>query len=825
MNQGKTTIILLLLISFLLSAGSAFATQITGKLTDTLHKPIAYASVYVKGTTKGTTTNDAGNYTLDLLAGQYVIVFRMMGYQSHSEIVNVGTTKIVLNATLHDESMQLGEVTIKAGEDPAYNMIRHAIKMRKHYKEQVKAYSCDVYIKGIQRMEKHPKKLLGQDISDDMVGIIDSTNIRYLSESVSKFNFEQPDKIKEEMISSKVSGNNQAFSYNSASDMLFDFYESVIQIDGLSDRGFISPIAPDAMLYYRYHLEGTYQENGSTVDKIQVIVRRKNDPVFRGYIYLEESGWRIYATNLYLTKDAQIDFVDTLVINQNFVPVTNDVWMPITNKFLFHFGAMGFQGSGVYVGVNSNYNIEPGFKKHFFTAEDMKIDTDANKKDTLYWHETRPVPLTTDEINDYRKRDSIMAIRKSKKYLDSVDKKENKLKPFQFFVGGYNYNDRYKKQSIYVGSLLQSVQYNTVEGLRIGEEVSFSKQLEHKRSWSITPSAYYGFSDHRLNGALSYYNNYRPEKFSYFSVDAGRSAVQFNEIHPYSFLFNEIYSLFEKQNFMKLYQSDFVDVKHSMELVNGVIFTTSLKYESRTSMINTTDFSFSKMSRDFTSNDPQGILPDGVMSFNPNKALLFDANFKINFAQHYYTRPYEKIIEGSKYPTLTLYYKKGIEAAGSNVNYDYVQASVDGKINLKMVGNSNWTVTAGKFLNNKDMYFMDYYHFQGNQTIFTNSGGFELLPYYKYSSNGQFVQANFEHHFGGFILNKFPLLRKLKLGEIAGVNYLTTNTLNQYAEFYVGVEKLHAFRVILVSGFSPGEKSYATFRFGISSQGGVVSLR
>jgi len=142
-----------------------------------------------------------------------------------------------------------------------------------------------------------------------------------------------------------------------------------------------------------------------------------------------------------------------------------------------------------------------------------------------------------------------------------------------------------------------------------------------------------------------------------------------------------------------------------------------------------------------------------------------------------------------------------------------------------MAGNSNWTVTAGKFLNNKDMYFMDYYHFQGNQTIFTNSGGFELLPYYTYSTNQQFVQANFEHHFGGLILNKFPLIRKLKLSEIAGVNYLTTNTLNQYAEFYVGVEKLHAFRVIFVTGFSDGLKTYATFRIGISSQDGSVNLR
>ncbi len=258
MNRKTSFYGILCFLLFLFTGPFAHSAIITGKVTDTLRKPIAYASVYIKGTTKGTTTNDNGIYTLDLASGQYTVVFRMLGYKSYSKNVVVANEKITLDVVLRDETMQLNDVTIKAGEDPAYNMIRHAIKMRKHYKDQVDAYSCDVYIKGIEHIEKHPKKLLGHDISNDMLGLIDSSNIVYLSESVSKFNFKQPDKIKEEMISSKVSGDNQAFSYNKASEMLFDFYESVMQI-GLSERGFISPIAPDAMLYYKYRLDGTYQ--------------------------------------------------------------------------------------------------------------------------------------------------------------------------------------------------------------------------------------------------------------------------------------------------------------------------------------------------------------------------------------------------------------------------------------------------------------------------------------------------------------------------------------------------------------------------------------
>jgi len=817
MNRKFTLLVFSVL---LLCASHARATTVTGKVLDSSGHPIAYASIYVQGTSHGTTSNFDGAYSLDLQPGEYALVFRSMGYRTMTHPITVANSRIVLNITMSDATLQLKEVTIKAGEDPAYNMIRKAIKKRKFYRDQVKAYSCDVYIKAIQRLTDKPKKLLGHDITNDDVDLIDTTHkIVYLSESVSKYNFRQPEDIKEEMISSKVSGDSKGFSYNSASDLLFNFYDNVMTVENLSERGFISPIAADAMTYYKYRLDGTYQENGVTVDKIEVIPRRKHDPVFRGYIYLEESGWRIYSTDVYLSKDAQIDFVDTLVVNQTCIPVENDVWMPFNNKFSFHISALGFKFNGLYIGVNTNYKLNPEFPKHFFKGETMSIDSTANKKDTMYWHDTRPVPLTVEEIDDYTKRDSIMKIRNSKKYLDSVDQKQNKLKVFDLLVSGYNYRNRYKKTDYGISPLISNIQYNTVQGLKLGLSGFFSKELERHRFYTIEPDISYGLSNNKLNGGLAFRYYYKREKFSYLTVEGGQQAVQFTS-HPYSVIFNEFYTLLDKSNFLKLYQSDFVTVRHSMEIVNGIQFTASLKYEQRSPLANTDLFTVSKSNKEFTSNDPTQFGSEGVPAFTTNNALLFDAQFNFSIKQRYYTRPYEKIVQESKYPKIMVYYKKGISnVLGSNVDFDYVQAAVSGKFNLKMLGNSEWSVTGGKFLNNRAMSFMDYYHFNGNQTIFTNASGFELLPYYTYSTNDQFVWAHFEHHFGGLIVNKFPLIRKLKLGEVAGINYLTSNTLHQYAEVYVGVEKLKTFQFIFVTGFAEGQKTFATFRFGISAKG------
>jgi hypothetical protein len=57
------------------------------------------------------------------------------------------------------------------------------------------------------------------------------------------------------------------------------------------------------------------------------------------------------------------------------------------------------------------------------------------------------------------------------------------------------------------------------------------------------------------------------------------------------------------------------------------------------------------------------------------------------------------------------------------------------------------------------------------------------------------------HEFNGFLLNKIPLLKKLKLREIAGTGFLITQERNlRYGELFAGVER--AFQ----SPFNPLDK-------------------
>ena len=162
--------------------------------------------------------------------------------------------------------------------------------------------------------------------------------------------------------------------------------------------------------------------------------------------------------------------------------------------------------------------------------------------------------------------------------------------------------------------------------------------------------------------------------------------------------------------------------------------------------------------------------------------------------EKYIDRPYEKFRMGSKYPTFELVYKKGIPGI-SDVNFDYLELGVIKKFNWKLYGESDIHVVGGTFLNTSSMTFVDFQHFHGNQIFIRQTKGgrhFQLLDYYTYSTKDQFIEGHFEHHFNGFILNKIPLINKLKWQSVFSLNYLDTPYLNGYTELGVGIE--HIFR-------------------------------
>jgi len=815
------------LLTIILLAAAVFqasATVVSGRVTNISGEPLPFANVYIKGTTKGTTTNPEGYYRLEVVPGPCELVFRFIGYKMKVQSVVVAAEPLQLDVVLEKENYTLNEIMVRAdAEDPAYPIIRKAIENRKKYLNEVEEYSCDVYIKGVQRLTKYPKKILGMDITLDEF-IDTTTGIVYLSESVSKFSFMKPDKVTETMVSSKVSGNNRAFSFNKASDMAFNFYENNMMVGELSQRGFISPIAQTAMLYYRYRLEGSFMENGRWVNKIEVIPRRKSDPVFAGYIFIQDSTWRIHSLDLMLTKESQIEFVDSLRIGQTFIPATEDetIWMQGSATFDFVFSAFGFHGKGNFIGVFSGYQIDPKLGKKAYRSGILKIDEEANKKSSDYWENIRPVPLTAEEERDYQKRDSLRVIKESKAYLDSLDKVNNRFKTGNL-ITGYNYRSRYRKTNYTFSGMLDNIQFNTVEGLNIGLSSAVEKTLEKRKSINGALNIRYGFSNEELQATSMMRYDYNVRKFGYIMVEGGKDLVQFNESKPITPIINTSYTLFGEHNYMKLFSKQFVKLATRIEPVNGIRLRAETEYSVRDAVTNTTDYTITdKKSRAYTSNNPTDPFNDQPF-FDRNEALKIRLNARVRFRQEFIDRSEYIYITGSKFPVLFGTYETGIPGiGGSDADYSKFEAGVEDRIRLGMPGTFSYYVVYGNFIRKKQLYFTDITHFNGNRTFFSEfqQQRFDLLEYYRYSTTSEYVQLFTEHNFGGFVFNKIPGVRKLKLNEIAGFRMLYVPSEVTHYEVSFGIEKLGLIRADYVLSFDEKGRTGSGFVIGIKTRVG-----
>lgn len=785
-----------LLLFFILSVSFHSYSQLKGRIVDQKNTPIPYVNVYIENTYSGTASNDLGFYELNLeKPGNYVIIFQSLGYKTEKRVVTISEFPFKLDVQLTEEEISLNEVVINSEDNPADVVIKMAIEMRQVNLKKITSYTADFYSRGLIKIENAPEKIFGQSLDEFLVGL-DSTRsgILYLSETISKVEFLQPDKLKEKIIASKVSGDNNGFSFNTASDVNINFYNNTITLG----NKIISPISDYAFNYYRYKLEGLfYDDKGNLINKIKVIPRRSTDPIFSGYIYIVDGAWSIYAVELGVTgTQAQIPPAEVITINQNFSYSEQDkVWVLISQGLDFGYSLFGLKGNGRYTAVYSNYNFGSEISRKSFGKEILSFADAANKKDSLYWQKLRPVPLTDEEVSDYLVKDSIQTLRKSQPYLDSIDTKNNKYKITDILLG-YNYTNSFENWSLGYTSPLSSFQFNTIQGFNPKLNLYFRKKKdEYRRYYQINTTLNYGLSDERLRATGSFTYKFNNIKKPFLIISGGNTVQQFNSQEPISPLLNSISSLFFENNFLKIYDKTFAEALYTQEIVNGFSFYSTLSYERRKPLSNTTDYVFINDKTDsYTSNNP--LDPSSFDTpFKSHNIAKFNLDFKFNFDQEYMSYPDSKIsIPNSKYPTLYLGYVKGFASSHEDYNYDQLKARLTQSFFIGNKGEFKYNLKAGKFFKSNGMSFMDFYHPNANQTHVGTSSPylnvFNNLPYYELSTNTSYFELHAEHDFKSFILGKIPLLNKLNFNLVLGGHVFATEHLKPYQEYSIGIDNI-----------------------------------
>ncbi|MBL7766907.1 MAG: carboxypeptidase-like regulatory domain-containing protein [Chitinophagaceae bacterium] len=821
-------IVLLILFVFLCPVG-LYAVTLKGKVTDEKGEPLPFASVYIKGTTKGTTTNVEGQYSFDIEPGKHTIVCQYVGYQKEEVALDI-QSQTTRNFQLKANGVSLKEVTIKNGENPANAIMKKTIKKRSFYNKQIDGFRANAYIKGNFKLDevsdsKMLYALMGKN--DDGSGksnkeeLESQKGIIYLSESFTEVAYKRPDKLKVYVKSSKVSGQSKGYGF---SDPLFiNLYDNNVDLGkDFNQRGFISPIAETAMLSYKYELLSAYMEDGKLINRIKVIPRRKFEPLFSGIIDVVENEWRLHSADLQVSKEYQLDVADTIHIQQVFVPV-KDLLMVKDQNFLIKIKILGFGITGRFVNVFTDYVFDYD-AKNVFNKFEKEYEADALKHQSSYWDTLRPVPLDKEEAADYIKKDSIEVAEKNKP--DTVKPSRNTLKDIVF--SGYRHQvgkqGRFSTMPV-IG--LNNFNWNTAEGFNYTWGFRYNHKIDEDRRWSTGIRMRYGVSNEQFNAKGYARYQFGKTHKTKIELSGGRYVYQYNNEDPVNELINSCYTLFYGRNYLKTYQAWFGRANVNYRHISGFTLDADVTYQDRYGLSNTNLFSFRKNNIAFTPNYPI----EKISGIEPRHQALM-AGLQVSYQPGRKFIKYPDRIEAchSKYPTFSGGLTAGLPVLNSDVDYLKWRIHMQDDMDLHLWGTFKYNASVGGFIYKNALALADYTHFNGNQIVLATPylNSFQLSPYYANSNTESFYTTlHAEHHFYGLLTNKVPLFRNLKWYLVAASNAYYVNQNNNYIEVSAGLEnvgfKLYRFfRVDAVVGYTNFKLPVYGIRVGIS--GGVIQL-
>jgi hypothetical protein len=866
----------LLAVVLLILFQETTAQGIRGTVVSEKGDPLAFASVYVRNISNGIPTNPDGYFEMKLDPGHYDILVQHLGYQAVQQTVEVQEGWKDLNVTLELQTYALQEVEVKSRqEDPALTIMRRAISKAKYHRLQVQEYSMMVYIKGTGQLTDAPF-FLKKKLKEEGINL----NEAFTSESVSKITFKQPNQVDEKVISIRSSGEqnqtspapyigasfydekiNEAISPLSRSAFAyyrFRYEGSFFENDLLVNKIRVTPRSRGERVFegFIYIIDGIWAIH--SLD-LKTSLMGFDIGVKQQYASVEENVWmpltHTYSFGgkffgfageyLYLasTRDYSIQLnpdlvAETEILDEKVEEIPEDVKQFDPNapalEQLAEEGQMTRKDFRKMINEYEKEAIKIRENAEVISSRTYSIDSMANKRSVTYWDSIRPVRLTDQEIKGYKRDDSLALVEAAKDSdVDSIAQKaKRRFNPLDLLNGGgYNFG---RGRSAGFHTNWTKISFNTIEGFKIGFSGYYQSEKTSKmsdsltrevRTWNVRPAFRYGFTSKQAYATLEVKKSVKRGRSGHgFGAGGGKFIMQYNRDNPINEQVNAFYSLFLKQNHMKLYEQLFGRIFWEQQLGDDFNYLVDLEYADRQQLINHTDFSFyRKPEREYTSNQPENYeAPE--KAFDDHQALILEAAFEWRPGLKYSLRNGRKSPLWETAPLITGSYRKGIPAGylGQHAaNFDHVEVGISHAIPFGVSGKLDFNISAGSFLNQNQVYFMDYKHFGGNGTIFSNMGAasnYRFMDYYRFSTRGGYFSSILHYQFRKFLLTQLPMLRMSGVRENIFFNYLKTQYSPHYTEIGYSLDNLfRIFRVEMGAGFENGQYSRGGLRFGVAT--------
>lgn len=817
----------IILYIFLLGFGSVTAQSIKGKVLDDANGlPIPYVNVFVPDSPYGTSTNDDGSFTLKIPDGKADVHFSSLAYDR--KMISFSITKdTFVEVRLVSIDMKMNEVTVEAKKTKFGNQIIKKLIANKHkVLTSRSSYSNENYIK------TQVDRWRAASNPEDSVQVEEGYEVVYLGEIAST---EYRDKgkykaeVKGELINSSDNNlqrwqqmdvarglrlSNTGVKYNpleffrNSKEADLELYKNYINNANLSDRPITSPLGAGAFTNYRFRLKKIDVVNGDSIFTISVDPIFKKAPLFNGNIVVNGKDWVVQSAELQLDNNVITLFKD-FTYNLKYTRVAEGLWK-MTEKSFSYMAKMNKTKYKVLTEIiDSEFQINPEFKKGLFGREMISYSEEALERDTTIWESLRPksIQVSSDAKQFIFEQDSIYQYEHSDEYYMAQDSDFNKVTILNVLWSGVNYRKRSKGITFGFDPLVQSINPLGVGGYRAQFGGYVDKEFPSNNRIDVNYSLNYGITNKDLKGRVSLGYTYMPQRFARVFGSVGDT---YDIITQYE----SIQNLISRGNYI---QNRRFSIGHSLEVVNGLYGKAEIKYADKRSIEDLTLAGWSG----FIFGENNAPRP-----FERYRSFIIETELLYKFGQRYITRGRKKIVIGNNYPELKLTYIKGLPTIfNSEVNFDHLELEASQKMPNTKLGNTNWRALAGWFINTRSLRFIEYKYYRGSTPyLFAHPlRDYQLLGP-TLSTNQGYIQGMVIHHFNGFIMDKIPLINALQLEISAGAAALAIPDQQfLHAEVYAGIgRKFRLFgETIRVSAYAASsdntlEKFKVSYKFGIN---------
>lgn len=784
MLRKFTYAFLVLTLAFLALQGNyAVAQTVSGIVVDAKSgSPLPFVNVYYEGKGVGAATDENGNFSVPYRKGWNILTISSVGFKKmeipiSGPIENLKVRLEVNSQTIKGISIKGKRKKYDRKNNPAVELMRKVIAAKKHSDLRRHDYfSYQKYEKRTFALNEFTEKVFDDEhfkklpFLKERVETCPETGKLILpisvDETFSKRIFKKDGNIDKTIVEGRNStGLNEFFNTGDiATTMIEDVFTDVDIYDNnihVLQSEFVSPLSSSSGIsFYRYFIADTLDVDGICCIEVTFTPNNSQDFGFNGSLYImADSTYRVHKATLNLPHNNAVNFVSDMYVSQEFETLPTGEQVIVNDNMIVQISVIGsftkfhIKRDTYY----SNYSLEEIPEKEFKFLGKERLLADAMMKDNKYWNSVRPEPLTEKEST-----------------MDDFLKKMESTKGFKFvlfvakaFIENFveTSTDREKPSKVDIGPINTIFSQNFVDGFRL----RMSAQTTANLNPHLFAKGYvaYGFKDHKWKGMgeLTYSFNKKAYLPREFPVNNLTVTYQYDDASPSDiFMPTDKDNVFTSFRWTKVNHMNYVQklrVLYEREWENGLRLTAQVKKESNEA---TAALFYQPL-------DGTGT-PSPDKNLHINKFEMADVMIGLRFqpGATYINTKQRRIATNNDSPIFELNHTIGLKnVLGNDYTYNYTEAKVYKRLYLSSWGKIDTYVKGGIQWNKVPFPLLIMP--AANLSYIKERETFSLIDNMEFM-NDRFVSIMSGWDMNGKILNRIPLIRKLKWREYIGFNML-----------------------------------------------------